>query len=180
VLCGWVQRQRDHGGVIFIDLRDRSGLCQVVFRPEIDAQVHDRAQALRSEYVLAVRGRVAPRTPETLNPRMATGAVEIVASELRVLNTATTPPFAIEDDTLVDEAVRLRHACDLRRPAMQRRLGCGTACCSRAALQARTARDRDAHAGEGHAEGARLLVPSRMHPGYFFALPRSPQLLKRH
>jgi aspartyl-tRNA synthetase len=184
VLCGWVQRQRDHGGVIFIDLRDRSGLCQVVFRPEIDADVHDRAQALRSEYVLAVRGRVAPRTPETLNPRLATGEVEVVASELRVLNTASTPPFAIEDESDVDEAVRLRHRVhDLRRPLMQRRLelrhrvlqSVRRTCTELGLLEIETPT-----LARATPEGARdFLVPSRAHPGMFYALPQSPQLLKQ-
>ncbi len=184
VLCGWVQRQRDHGGVIFIDLRDRSGLCQVVFRPEIDADVHDRAQALRSEYVLAVRGRVAPRTPETRNPRLPTGEVEVVAAELRVLNRATTPPFAIEDETGVDEAVRLRHRVhDLRRPVMQERLelrhrvlqSVRRTCTELGLLEIETP-----ILAKATPEGARdFLVPSRAHPGMFYALPQSPQLLKQ-
>ncbi len=184
VLCGWVQRQRDHGGVIFIDLRDKSGLCQVVFRPEVDAGVHDRAQGLRSEFVVAVRGRVAPRTPETLNPKLPTGEVEVVARELRVLNTATTPPFAIEDETAVDEAVRLRHRVhDLRRPLMQRRLelrhrtlqSVRRTCTDLGLLEIETPT-----LARATPEGARdFLVPSRMHPGFFYALPQSPQLLKQ-
>ena len=184
VVAGWVHGRRDHGGVIFIDLRDREGLVQAVFRPEVDAASHARAGELRSEFVAMVRGVVERRTPETVNPKLATGAVEVVARELRILNTATPPPFAIEDDPGVDETVRLRHRLhDLRRPPLQR------------ALRVRhelyqSARRTLTELGfleietpilaRATPEGARdFLVPSRLQPGEFYALPQSPQILKQ-
>ena len=123
VLCGWVHRRRDHGGVVFVDLRDRTGLGQVVFKPDTAPEAHAKAGELRAEYVVAVRGRVAPRSEESINPKLPTGEVELVAAELRILNLATTPPFPLEDDAPVDEALRLRYRVhDLRRPLMQQRL----------------------------------------------------------
>ncbi len=184
VLAGWVHRQRDHGGVIFVDLRDRSGLCQVVFKPDEGAETHARAEALRSEYVIAVRGRVAPRSVETRNAKLPTGDVEVVASALRVLNTATTPPFPIEDELGVDEAVRLRHRLhDLRRPAMQRRLelrhhllqSVRRTCSDLGLLELETP-----ILARATPEGARdFIVPSRAQSGSVYALPQSPQLLKQ-
>ena len=122
-LCGWVHRRRDHGGVVFVDLRDRSGVAQVVFKPDAAPAAHDKAGRLRPEFVMIAGGRLERRDDEAINPKLPTGEVELIASDLRILNTATTPPFPIEDDAAVDEALRLRHRVhDLRRPLMQTRL----------------------------------------------------------
>ena len=184
VVAGWVHRRRDHGGVVFVDLRDRSGLVQVVFKPDASSAAHERAAELRPEFVIAAAGRVEPRSPETVNPALPTGEVEVIVRELRVLNTATPPPFPIEEDPGVDEVVRLRHRIhDLRRPTFQRAL----------ALRHRLAQSvRATLAGLGFyeietpiltratPEGARdFLVPSRLHPGQFYALPQSPQIMKQ-
>ena len=183
-VMGWVHSRRDHGGVVFIDLRDRSGLVQVVFNPERDQAAHARAGEVRSEYVLALRGTVRARTPDTVNPNLATGEVEVMANELRVLNESETPPFAIEDETNVAEATRLKYRyLDLRRPSAQQNL---------------IFRHRVASAIRGYLdeqgfvdvetpiltrstpEGARdYLVPSRVNRGSFYALPQSPQLFKQ-
>jgi len=123
VLAGWVHRRRDHGGVIFIDLRDRDGVVQVVFRPEVAPQAHARAHEIRSEWVIAIKGRVERRSDDTINRDMATGEIEVAASELRILNSATPPPFPIDDDAEIAENVRLEHRIhDLRRPSMQKNL----------------------------------------------------------
>ena len=123
VLAGWVQRRRDHGGVIFVDLRDRGGLVQIVFKPDTSPECHERASGLRAEYVILVRGRVQRRSDETVNPKLPTGEVEVLVDEVRVLNRATPPPFAIEDDPDVDESVRMRHRVhDLRRAPLQKAL----------------------------------------------------------
>ncbi len=120
VLCGWVARRRDHGGLIFVDLRDRSGVVQVVFSPDVAEEAFHKAEAVRSEYVLAVRGSVRLRAADTVNPNMTTGEIEVDGVELRVLNTAKTPPFYIQDDIDVDELLRLKYRyLDLRRPEMQ-------------------------------------------------------------
>jgi aspartyl-tRNA synthetase len=184
VVAGWVHRRRDHGGVVFVDLRDRSGLVQVVFKPDASSAAHERAAELRPEFVIAAAGRVEHRSPETVNPALPTGEVEVIVRELRVLNTATPPPFPIEEDPGVDEVVRLRHRIhDLRRPTFQRAL----------ALRHRLAQSvRATLAGLGFyeietpiltratPEGARdFLVPSRLHPGQFYALPQSPQIMKQ-
>jgi len=184
VLAGWVHRRRDHGGVIFVDLRDRGEIVQVVFKPEISPECHERAGELRSEYVILVRGTVARRTDDTINPKMLTGEVEVDVHELRILNRATPPPFPIEDETDADEGTRLRHRIhDLRRAPMQR------------ALKLRhdlyqsvrkTLTDHDfleietPYLAKSTPEGARdFLVPSRQHPGSFYALPQSPQIMKQ-
>jgi aspartyl-tRNA synthetase len=184
VVMGWVDGRRDHGGVVFIDLRDRSGLVQVVFNPEESRAAHEAAGGLRSEYVIAVRGTVRERPPETLNPNLATGEVEIKAEELRVLNDAETPPFVVEDETNVAEVTRLKYRyLDLRRPSAQEKL------LFRHRL-AKRVRDYLDEAGyveietpiltRSTPEGARdYLVPSRVNPGSFFALPQSPQLFKQ-
>jgi len=182
-LCGWVDRRRDHGGVIFLDLRDREGIVQVVFDP--DTQEHfERADRVRGEYVIEVTGRVRARGEGTVNPAMATGEIEVLGKKLEILNKAATPPFQLDEHTAVGEDVRLRYRyMDLRRPEMQKRLMVRS--------QITTA-VRNFLDGEGFLdietpiltratpEGARdYLVPSRTHPGQFFALPQSPQLFKQ-
>ncbi|MCP3677228.1 MAG: aspartate--tRNA ligase, partial [Deltaproteobacteria bacterium] len=123
VLMGWVQRRRDHGGLIFIDLRDRTGIMQVVFNPETDAEAHRQAHSIRSEYVLAVKGNINRRPEETENPELKTGEVEMAVSQVRILNVAEPPPFLIEDDAEVHESVRLKYRyLDLRRPSIQKSL----------------------------------------------------------
>ena len=123
VLMGWVQRRRDHGGLIFIDLRDRTGLVQIVFDPESGPDAFGKAERVRNEYVLAAVGKVRPRPEGTVNPNLATGEIEVYISELRVLAASATPPFAVEDDVNVDELVRLQYRyLDLRRPQMQANL----------------------------------------------------------
>ena len=183
-LFGWVRSRRDHGGVIFVDLRDRSGICQIVFNPEVDAAAHEKAKQLRSEDVIAVRGTLSKRSPETINPDLATGEVELMGKELRLLNAAQVPPFTIEDETEANENTRLKYRyLDLRRPQ------------SLAPLVLRyrmTKLIRDYLDGLGFIdvetpvltkstpEGARdYLVPSRIYPGKFYALPQSPQLFKQ-
>jgi aspartyl-tRNA synthetase len=170
--------------VIFIDLRDASGLVQVVFRPDVDPDAHARAHQLRSEFVLLVSGEVERRSAETVNPSLPTGEVEISVSELRLLNTATPPPFPIEEEVEAEEAVRLRHRIhDLRRPPLQRALRLRDAVTRsvRRTLAERGFVDIETPVlAKATPEGARdFLVPSRMHPGQFYALPQSPQLLKQ-
>ena len=184
VLTGWVHSRRDHGGVIFVDLRDRSGICQVVFNPEIDPASHDKAKQIRSEDVIAVRGTVAKRSPETINAELPTGEVELVCKELRLLNASAVPPFSIEDETDANENTRLKYRyLDLRRPQSVAHL----------LLRYRmTKLIRDYLDGLGFVdvetpvltkstpEGARdYLVPSRIYHGKFYALPQSPQLFKQ-
>ena len=182
-LCGWVDRRRDHGGVIFLDMRDRQGIVQVVFDPDTEAHFQ-RADRVRSEYVLKVTGRVRARSDATVNPAMATGAIEVLGKALEILNQAVTPPFQLDEYTAVGEEVRLQYRyMDLRRQEMQQRL----------ILRSRiTSAVRNFLDAEGFLdietpiltratpEGARdYLVPSRTHPGQFFALPQSPQLFKQ-
>ena len=184
VVGGWVQRRRDHGGVVFVDLRDREGLVQIVFKPDSAPECHERAAMLRSEYVILVRGRVARRSPETVNPKLATGEVEVIADELRLLNRATPPPFAIEDETDADESTRLRHRIhDLRRPPLQRalRLRHEIARAVRESLSTQGFLEIETPMlAKSTPEGARdFLVPSRLQPGEFYALPQSPQIMKQ-
>jgi aspartyl-tRNA synthetase len=184
VLAGWVQRRRDHGGVVFVDLRDRGGLVQVVFKPDTSPECHARAGELRSEYVLAVRGTVQRRSPETVNENLATGEVEVIVHELRLLNRATPPPFPIEEETDVDESTRLTHRIhDLRRPPLQRALrlrhrlyrAVRETLADQAFLEIETPM-----LARSTPEGARdFLVPSRHHAGSFYALPQSPQIMKQ-
>jgi aspartyl-tRNA synthetase len=184
ILAGWVRSRRDHGGVIFIDLRDRSGLCQVVFNPEVDPGSHDKAKQIRSEDVIAVHGILARRVPETINPNLATGEVELMVKELKLLNASQVPPFIIEDDSDANENTRLKYRyLDLRRPRSLSPL----------LLRYRmTKLIRDYLDAQGFIdvetpvltkstpEGARdYLVPSRIYPGKFYALPQSPQLFKQ-
>ncbi len=184
VLQGWVQRRRDHGTVIFIDLRDRTGITQVVFNAERNAAVHEAAHALRSECVVSVEGTVALRPEESKNPNLPTGEIELLADAVEVLNEAKTPPFVIEDEADVTEALRLKYRyLDLRRPRMQRLLWLRHA----VTQAARTFLNREGFLEietpvltKSTPEGARdYLVPSRVNPGMFFALPQSPQLFKQ-
>lgn len=181
-LCGWVNRRRDHGGVIFIDLRDREGLIQVVFDPD-EPEIFSIAEQVRSEFVLKVSGRVRNRPEGTDNPELKTGAVEVLGLKLEVLNEADTPPFQLDDeDVHEDNRLRYRYV-DLRRPEMQARLR------QRAQITAALRRFLDSNGfldvetpvlTRATPEGARdYLVPSRTHPGEFFALPQSPQLFKQ-
>ena len=183
-LYGWVARRRDHGGLIFIDLRDRWGAVQVVFNPTKAPEAHSAASELRAEYVVRVKGSVGRRPAGSENPRMATGEVEVTASELEVLSTAKTPPFQIEDEVEADEALRLKYRyLDLRRPRMQQTMEL------RHRVVQTIHRYMDANEFvevetpmllKGTPEGSRdFIVPSRLHPGNFFALPQSPQQLKQ-
>ncbi len=181
-LCGWVNRRRDHGGVIFVDLRDHTGLVQVVFDPDRE-DVFARAEQLRSEYVIRMTGRVRRRPEGTENPDLNTGAIEILGLELQVLNAAKTPPFPLDDED-VGEDTRLRYRyVDLRRPLMQQRLRlrAQVTAAMRRFLEERDFLDLETPMlTRATPEGARdYLVPSRTHPGSFFALPQSPQLFKQ-
>ncbi|MBU0987412.1 MAG: aspartate--tRNA ligase [Proteobacteria bacterium] len=184
VLMGWVQRRRDHGGVIFVDLRDRNGITQVVFNPEENPKVHEKAHVIRNEYVIGVRGRVEPRPEGMPNLNLITGEIEVMVTELRILNPAKTPPFLIEDTIDVSEMIRLKYRhLDLRRPQLQSNIilrhkaawtirqylnGLGFLDIETPVLTASTP------------EGARdYLVPSRVNPGQFYALPQSPQIFKQ-
>jgi aspartyl-tRNA synthetase len=184
VLMGWVYRRRDLGGVIFIHLRDREGVTQIVFRAESDAAIHSRAESLRSEYVIAIEGTVEKRTDDNINPNIETGEIEIAAERLLILNTSETPPFPMEEHIDVSEDVRLKYRfVDLRRPHMQRNIMLR----SRIALAARqTLYDQGFLEIETPflckttPEGARdFLVPSRIQNGSFYALPQSPQIFKQ-
>ncbi len=184
VLMGWVLRRRDHGGVIFVDLRDRKGITQVVFAPEVEPETHKKAHNLRSEYVIAVRGTVRRRPEGMENTRIKTGMIEVACTELRILNTAKTPPFPLDEETDVDESLRLKYRfLDLRRPSMLEGL----------TLRHRVCQDIRSYLNNldfleietpvltrSTPEGARdYLVPSRVNPGRFYALPQSPQLYKQ-
>ena len=183
-LMGWVLRRRDHGGVIFIDLRDRQGLTQIVFNPEINGETHAKAHQLRSEWVVAVRGIVAARPDAMANPKLATGEIEVMVSELRILNSSETPPFPLDEDTEVSDILRLQYRyLDLRRPEMAANL-----VMRHKAVQAirNYLNDNDFLDIEtpmltrSTPEGARdYLVPSRVNAGKFYALPQSPQLFKQ-
>jgi len=184
VLMGWVYRRRDLGGVIFIHLRDREGVTQIVFRADSDAALHARAEQLRSEYVIAVEGIVEKRSPDTVNLNIATGEIEIVAEKLLILNTSETPPFPMEENIDVGEDTRLKYRyVDLRRPHMQRNIMLR----SRISLAVREALDAQGFLeietpflSKTAPEGARdFLVPSRIQHGAFYALPQSPQIFKQ-
>ena len=182
-LCGWVNNRRDHGGIIFIDLRDRYGLTQVVFDPKISAEAHKLAESIRSEWVLSCKGKVRDRGEGLHNDNLKTGAIEIAVDELTVLNKAKTPPFEI-DKEIKNEDLRLEYRyLDLRREQMQKNLKLRHEMC----LVIRNY--FDAHKFwdvetpilvKGTPEGSReYLVPSRLHPGKFYVLPQSPQQLKQ-
>lgn len=184
VLMGWAAHRRDHGGVIFVDLRDREGITQIVFNPEISTEVHGKAQEIRSEYVLGVRGKVIARPDDMINPNMKTGAVEVIISELRIFSRAKTPIFQIEDRTEASESVRLQYRyLDLRRSQLKNNLLAR----HKATLAIRNYLDNKGFIDietpfltRSTPEGARdYLVPSRVNPGNFYALPQSPQLFKQ-
>lgn len=184
VLMGWVQRRRDHGGVIFVDLRDREGLVQVVFNPEVNPAVHQESHRIRNEYVLAVQGSVRRRPEGMENPELPTGEIEVMVNDLEILNESKTPPFVLDTAEEISENVRLKYRyLDLRRPEIQEKI----------MLRSRAARaTREYFHSQGFIEietpfltkstpeGARdYLVPSRVHQGLFYALPQSPQLFKQ-
>jgi len=184
VLNGWVQRRRDHGMVIFIDLRDRTGITQVVFNAERNLMVHQAAHSLRSECVVSVAGQVMARPDESKNPNLSTGEIEVFVDAVDILNEAKTPPFVIEDDAEVTEAIRLKYRfLDLRRPRMQRLLSLrhGIMQTTRGFLNAEGFLEVETPIlTKSTPEGARdYLVPSRVNAGQFFALPQSPQLFKQ-
>lgn len=183
-LMGWVQSNRDHGGVIFVDLRDREGIVQVVFNPQTKKEIHEKASALRDEWVIAVSGKVTNRSPETINKNLPTGEVEVVAKELRILNTSKPLPFLIENDIRVDELLRLQHRyLDLRRPHMKDNMLTrhNVVSATRNYLNRQGFIEVETpYLTRSTPEGARdFLVPSRLNPGEFYALPQSPQLLKQ-
>ncbi|MGS0764213.1 aspartate--tRNA ligase [Syntrophomonas curvata] len=184
ILNGWINSRRDHGGLIFIDLRDRSGLIQIVFSPEVDREAFHLAEQVRSEYVVGVKGKVCRRPQETENPSLKTGKVEVYADKMEVLSTARTPPFYIENDIDVDETLRLKYRyLDLRRPEMRDNLILR----HRVIKLMRDFLDKNGFLEietpmltKSSPEGARdYLVPSRVHPGQFYALPQSPQIFKQ-
>jgi aspartyl-tRNA synthetase len=183
-LMGWGATRRDLGGVVFIDLRDREGICQIVARPEVSKEAHRVADHVRNEYVLAVTGEVTRRSAETVNPKLPTGTLEVVAREIRVLSEAKTPPFPIEDEIDTSEDVRLRYRyLDLRRPRFQRNLKLR----HQVTMEVRRYFDEQGFLEietpmltRSTPEGARdYLVPSRVHHGQFYALPQSPQIFKQ-
>jgi aspartyl-tRNA synthetase len=184
ILMGWVHRRRDHGGVIFVDLRDREGITQVVFNPLMDKKIHAKAHAIRNEYVLAVRGKVENRPADMINPKLKTGAIEVTATELKILNSAQTPPFVIEDEIDASETIRLKYRhLDLRRSEMQKNLILR----HKVTASVRNYLNRQGFLDletpvltRSTPEGARdYLVPSRVNPGEFYALPQSPQIFKQ-
>ncbi len=184
ILMGWVNRRRDHGNLIFLDLRDRSGIAQIVIDHELSPQAHAKAEHVRPEYVVAVIGTVRRRDPASINPKMPTGEVEVVAQELLVLNDAHTPPFSPAEDAIANEEVRLKYRyLDLRRPQMQANfeLRHKIALAIRQYLSSKNFLEIETpFMTRSTPEGARdYLVPSRVQPGSFYALPQSPQLFKQ-
>ena len=182
-LSGWMHRRRDHGGVIFLDVRDRTGLVQVVYDPDtVDSFA--TAESVRNEFVLQIKGKVRPRPDGTVNPEMPTGEIEVLGSELTILNKAATPPFQLDEHSEAGEDVRLKYRyIDLRRPEVQQRLQTRAkiTSCIRQNLEANGYWEVETPTlSKTTPEGARdYLVPSRTHPGEFFALPQSPQIYKQ-
>ena len=184
ILNGWVNKRRDHGGVIFIDLRDRYGITQIVFNPETHQRVHEKAKALRNEYVIAVSGRVLLRPGEAVNTAMTTGEIEIHADKLEILNPAKTPPFEIQDEIEVNEELRLTYRyLDLRRPKLQKKLFTRSRVYQLVRnflVENKFIEIETPVLMKSTPEGARdFLVPSRNYPGRFYALPQSPQTYKQ-
>ena len=184
VLMGWVQHRRDHGGVIFIDLRDKEGITQIVFNPENSKAIHEKAQGIRSEYVLGVKGKVIARPDDMLNPNMKTGAIEVLIDELYIFSSAKTPAFLIEDRVEASESIRLQYRyLDLRRPQLKNNILAR----HQATMAIRNYLDNQGFIDietpvltKSTPEGARdYLVPSRVNQGKFYALPQSPQLFKQ-
>ncbi|MBB64901.1 MAG: aspartate--tRNA ligase [Waddliaceae bacterium] len=184
-LSGWVHRRRDHGGLIFIDLRDRYGLTQIVFDPDVNRDAHRQAEEMRSEWVLSIQGEVIPRAEGMSNPKLKTGDIEVQVLELSILSRANTPPFSISDETIqVNEDLRLKHRyLDIRRGTVAENLQLRhqVTQCTRNFLDRHGFLDiQTPILGKSTPEGARdYLVPSRVHPNSFYALPQSPQLLKQ-
>jgi aspartyl-tRNA synthetase len=184
LLMGWVHKRRDHGGVVFVDLRDRDGVTQAVFHEDVDPAVHRRAEEVRPEYVIAVEGRVALRGDAMVNPNLATGEIEVVASRIWILNESRVPPFPMEDNVDVAEDVRLKYRyVDLRRPRMQRNIALRSKItfATREFLHSLGFLEIETpFMTRSTPEGARdYLVPSRVQPGSFYALPQSPQIFKQ-
>ncbi len=183
-LMGWVQRRRDHGGLIFIDLRDREGITQLALDPDRDPEAHTKADKIRNEFVIAIKGTISPRPDGTINPKMKTGEVEVEVNELRILNTSKTPPFLLDEHADVAENIRLKYRyLDLRRPALQKNMILR----HKVTRSVRTYLDEQGFLEietpvltKSTPEGARdYLVPSRVNGGNFYALPQSPQLFKQ-
>lgn len=184
-LSGWIHRRRDHGGLIFIDLRDRFGLTQIVFDPEVNPEAHHSAEKLRAEWVISIKGQVIPRAEGMTNPNLATGAIEVTVQELEILSPAKTPPFSICDETIeVNEELRLKYRyLDIRRGDIAKKLVMR----HQTMLSARNYLSNEGFLeiqtpilGKSTPEGARdYLVPSRVYPGTFYALPQSPQIFKQ-
>lgn len=183
-LSGWVHRWRDHGGLIFIDLRDRYGLTQLVFDPKINPKIHSEAEKMRSEWVISVKGKVKARAEGMTNPKLSTGEIEVEVFELAVLSQAKTPPFSICDESFVNEEIRLKYRyLDIRRGFIAKNLLMR----HQAMMMTRSCLDELGFVeittpimGKSTPEGARdYLIPSRIHPGHFYALPQSPQLFKQ-
>src|SRR5574341_1880712 len=184
ILMGWVQPKRDHGGLIFVDLRDREGIIQVVFNPQLNIETHQKAGLLKDEWIVAVKGTVTRRPQETINPNIKTGEIEITVKEIRILNTSKVLPFPIENDIKVDELLRLKYRfLDLRRPMMKENLILRheIASATRNYLNSKGFIELETpYLTRSTPEGARdFLVTSRLNPGEFYALPQSPQLLKQ-
>lgn len=183
-LMGWVQRRRDHGGLIFIDLRDREGIAQLALDPDRDPEAHAKADKVRNEFVVAVKGTISPRPEGTINPKMKTGEVEMEVSELKILNSSKTPPFMLDEHVDVAENIRLKHRyLDLRRPALQKNMILRhqvTKTVRNYLDEQRFLEIETPVLNKSTPEGARdFLVPSRVNGGNFFALPQSPQLFKQ-
>jgi len=184
VLMGWAMRRRDHGGLIFVDLRDREGLAQIVFDPEIKEAAHRKAEAVRNEFVLAVKGKVAPRPEGTVNPSLKTGEVEVIVSECKILNRSKALPFTLDEHVDVAENIRLKYRyLDLRRPSLQKNLllrSKVTEITREYLSKSGFVEVETPYLSKSTPEGARdFLVPSRISQGDFYALPQSPQLYKQ-